>query len=155
MSKAAPAVAVEVLTAADAESRQRRAAGALAALGCRTGDRVAFCLGSSADLICAVLGAARTGVIPVLLNATLTDAERDLLLVDAQPTVQVLTPAALADLMDGPATDLSPYPLTRPMHYTSGTTGRPNGVTTGIWDVATARAVFEGTAGRGLAFRPR
>ncbi len=39
-----------------------------------------------------------------------------------------------------------PYPLTRPMHYTSGTTGRPKGVTTGIWDEATARAVFEDEA---------
>ena len=32
------------------------------------------------------------------------------------------------------------------MHYTSGTTGRPKGVTTGLWDEATARAVFEDEA---------
>ncbi len=32
------------------------------------------------------------------------------------------------------------------MHYTSGTTGRPKGVTTGIWDEATARAVYEDEA---------
>ena len=68
---------VEVFGAADAEDRQRRAAGALLARGCRSGDRVVFSLGSSADLICAVLGAARVGVIPVLLNATLTGSERD------------------------------------------------------------------------------
>ena len=30
--------------------------------------------------------------------------------------------------------------------YTSGTTGRPKGVTTGLWDEATARAVFEDEA---------
>jgi acyl-CoA synthetase (AMP-forming)/AMP-acid ligase II len=69
---------VELLLAADAEDRQRRAAGALLAQGCRRGDRVVFSLGSSADLICAVLGAARVGIIPVLLNATLTATERDL-----------------------------------------------------------------------------
>jgi acyl-CoA synthetase (AMP-forming)/AMP-acid ligase II len=63
---------VEVLYASDAEVRQRRAAAALLARGCQEGDRVAFALGSSADLICAVLGAARVGLIPVLLNATLT-----------------------------------------------------------------------------------
>ena len=40
----------------------------------------------------------------------------------------------------------APHPLTRPMHYTSGTTGRPKGVTTGIWDEATARTVFEDEA---------
>ena len=32
------------------------------------------------------------------------------------------------------------------MHYTSGTTGRPKGVTTGVWDEATAKAVFEDEA---------
>jgi long-chain acyl-CoA synthetase len=137
---------VEVLHAPDAEQRQRHAAGALVARGCRAGDRVVFSLGSSADLICAVLGASRIGVIPVLLNATLTVEERDRLVADAEPLVQVLSEGALAGLMDGPAVELSPYPLTRPMHYTSGTTGRPKGVTTGVWDEATARAVFEDEA---------
>ncbi len=33
------------------------------------------------------------------------------------------------------------------MHYTSGTTGRPKGVTTGLWDERTARQVFEDEAG--------
>ena len=137
---------VELLEAADAEDRQRRAAGALAARGCQWGDRVAFALGSSADLICAVLGAARSGLIPVLLNATLTPAERDLLADDAQPAVRIFGPADLAALSGGPPVDLAPYPLTRPMHYTSGTTGRPKGVTTGIWDEVTARRVFEDEA---------
>jgi acyl-CoA synthetase (AMP-forming)/AMP-acid ligase II len=144
MSRTLPTV--EVLGSADAEDRQRRAAGALLAGGCRPGDRVAFCLGSSADLICAVLGAARVGLIPVLLNATLTDPERDLLLADARPTMAVLTEPALAALTEGSPVDLAPHPLTRPMHYTSGTTGRPKGVTTGLWDEATARAVFEDEA---------
>jgi acyl-CoA synthetase (AMP-forming)/AMP-acid ligase II len=144
MVRGAPTV--EVLEAADAEARQRRAAGALLARGCRPGDRVAFCLGSSADLICAVLGAARVGVIPVLLNATLTAVERDALLADAQPTLSVLAEPELLALAEGRPTDLSPYPLTRPMHYTSGTTGTPKGVTTGLWDEATARAVFEDEA---------
>jgi long-chain acyl-CoA synthetase len=140
------APAVELLHAPDAEDRQRRAAGALLARGCATGDRVAFALGSSADLICAVLGAARTGLIPVLLNATLTQAERDALAEDAQPAVRVFTETDLARLTEGPTTELAPHPLTRPMHYTSGTTGRPKGVTTGIWDEATARTVFEDEA---------
>ena len=135
-----------ILTSVEAEDRQRRAAGALEAAGCRTGDRVAFCLPSSADLLCAVLGAARTGVVPVLLNATLLSDERDLLLADAEPILSVLDPAALAALGDGSPVELAPYPLTRPMHYTSGTTGRPKGVTTGVWDGATAQAVFDDEA---------
>src|SRR6202042_2492144 len=98
VSRDAPAV--ELLHAADAEERQRRAAGALLARGCEPGDRVAFALGSSADLICAVLGAARIGLIPVLLNATLTPAERDVLSADARPTVAVFTATDLARLLD-------------------------------------------------------
>ena len=140
---------VELLTHADAEARQRRAAGALLARHYAEGDRVAFALGSSADLVCAVLGAARVGLIPVLLNATLTAAERDLLADDAEPVARIFTPADLAALTAGegaPPADLAPFPLTRPMHYTSGTTGRPKGVTTGIWDEATARAVYEDEA---------
>ena len=116
------------------------------ARGCRSGDRVVFCLGSSADLICAVLGAARIGLVPVLLNATLTESERNALTADAQPIVQIFTAGQLSALMEGPPAELSRYPLTRPMHYTSGTTGRPKGVTTGIWDEDTARAVFEDEA---------
>ena len=137
---------VELLHAADAEDRQRRAAGALLARGCRRGDRVAFALGSSADLICAVLGAARVGLIPVLLNATLTAEERDLLADDAQPVLRIFDRGELSRLSDGAPAELAPHPLTRPMHYTSGTTGRPKGVTTGIWDEATARRVFEDEA---------
>ena len=145
MSGDAPSV--ELLHAADAEDRQRRAAGALLARGCTRGDRVAFALGSSADLICAVMGAARIGLIPVMLNATLTPAERDDLAADARPTVRVFTQPELHDLIGtGPPIDMAPYPLTRPMHYTSGTTGKPKGVTTGLWDEATARQVVEDEA---------
>jgi long-chain acyl-CoA synthetase len=140
---------VELLGHADAEDRQRRAAAALLARGCREGDRVAFALGSSADLVCAVLGASRVGIIPVLLNATLTAAERDALADDAEPVARVFAAAELASLTGGdgaPPAELAPYPLTRSMHYTSGTTGRPKGVTTGLWDEGTARAVYEDEA---------
>jgi len=60
--------------------------------------------------------------------------------------VRVYDEAALAALAEGTPAELAPHPLTRPMHYTSGTTGRPKGVTTGLWDEATARAVFEDEA---------
>jgi long-chain acyl-CoA synthetase len=133
---------IEVLDAVEAEACQRRAAGALAAAGLGAGDRVAFSLPSSAGLLCAVLGALRTGVVPVLLNATLVEAEREVLLADARPSLTVTDAGALAALDRGTPMELSPYPLARPMHYTSGTTGRAKGVWTGIWDDATAEAAF-------------
>ena len=133
---------VEVLTAADAEVRQRRAAGALLAAGLGSGDRVAFCLPSSAALLCAVLGALRVGIVPVLLNATLLGAERDALVEDAEPGLVVTDADALARLDSGHEAPLAPVPLARPMHYTSGTTGRAKGVWSGVWDRSTAGAAL-------------
>ena len=133
---------VEILTAADAEEAQRRAAGALLAAGLSAGDRVAFCLPSSAGLLCAVLGALRVGIVPVLLNATLLDAERDLLVEDAEPGLVVTDADGLARLDRGPAAALARHPLARPMHYTSGTTGRAKGVWSGLWDPVTAAAAL-------------
>ena len=119
---------VEVLTAVEAEGAQSRAAGSLQAAGCRPGDRVAFCLGSSAALLCAVLGALRVGIVPVLLNATLTGPERDVLVDDADPRIAITDEDALARLDWGTPAVLADHPRGRPMHYTSGTTGRAKGV---------------------------
>ena len=139
-------VGVEVLSAADAEPAQARAAGALTAAGLVPGDRVAFCLPSSAALLCAVLGALRVGVVPVLLNATLSGSERDELIADADPQVVVTDAEGLARLDAGTPVELAPYPLARPMHYTSGTTGRAKGVWSGLWDADTARDAFSDEA---------
>ncbi len=136
------AVTVDVLTADVAEEAQRRAAGALVAACLVPGDRVAFSLPSSAALLCAVLGALRVGVVPVLLNPSLLEAERDALIADAQPELVITDAGLLAGLGAGPEVDLCPYPLARPMHYTSGTTGRSKGVWSGLWDAPTAEAAF-------------
>jgi long-chain acyl-CoA synthetase len=139
-------VTIEVLTPTDAEAAQARAAGSLASAGLGPGDRVAFCLPSSAALLCAVLGALRTGVIPVLLNATLLDDERQQLIDDAAPGLVVADTADLAAFDSGPPVELGPYPRGRPMHYTSGTTGHAKGVWSGVWDPATAAAAFDDEA---------
>lgn len=139
-------VGLERISAADAEERQRRFAGGLLRRGLGPGDRVGFCLGSSVALLCCVLGALRRGIVPVLLNATLLDSERDVLLDDAQPALSVLGPDALAALEDGAPAELAPVPLARPMHYTSGTSGRPKGVWSGVLDEDLAVALFEDEA---------
>ena len=136
-------VRLELLEADQAEDAQRRAAGALVAAGLEPGDRVAFSLGSSAALLCCVLGALRRGIVPVLLNATLVPEERDALLADAEPRLTVLEEAALDRLLQGAPVELAPHPLARPMHYTSGTTGRPKGVWSGVLDEDDGRALFD------------
>ncbi len=135
-----------MVTAAQAEDLERRAAGALFELGCRPGDRVTISLPSSANLLCTVVGALRTGVVPVLLNATLLPAERRVLEDDARPRLRITDPAQVDELLAGPPRDLSPRPLSRPMHYTSGTTGRPKGVWAGLWDEDVAAAAFDDEA---------
>ena len=135
--------AVEVLTFEEAEPKMAAAAGWFLKRGIEPGERVAFSLNSSADYLCAVLGAARVGIIPVSLNTTLLARERDALITDANPAISILDDAMLANVVAG---QMAPFPLTRPMHFTSGTTGRPKGVTTGIWDEDTARAAFNDEA---------
>jgi acyl-CoA synthetase (AMP-forming)/AMP-acid ligase II len=122
---------VPVLTAADSERDQRRAAAALAAAGLRSGDRRLVSAAASPALLAVVLGALRTGVVPVVLDPGLPAGERAALAVDADPALDVggdpgrlLTGEAEAELAD--------VPLARPMHYTSGTTGRRKGVWSGV-----------------------
>ena len=132
---------VERLDAADAEGRMRRVAGALAEAGVTDGDRVAFVLGNSADLLCAVVGTMRAGAVAVPLNPSLLPHERQVLLDDAEPVLVVDDEAALRRLTSGPEADLAPVPRSRPMHYTSGTTGRPKGVWSGLLDDQAALAL--------------
>src|ERR1700722_18670011 len=131
---------IEVVEPATAEDAQRRAAGAVVTKGLRAGDRVAFCLPSSADLLYGVLGALRVGIVPVLLNATLLPDERRLLIDDADASLVIDDIAGLGALGEGRPVDLAPFPLARPMHYTSGTTGRPKGVWSAVLDEDSARA---------------
>src|SRR5207245_11043280 len=69
-------------------------------------------------------------------------AERAALLADCRPRLVVDSAGALAQLLAGPARPLAPVPLARPMHYTSGTTGRRKGVWSGILDESAATALL-------------
>jgi long-chain acyl-CoA synthetase len=137
---------IETLEAGPAEEAQRRVAGALDQRGIGPGSRVVFCVPNSASLLVCVLGAARRGVVPVLLNTTLVPAEREALVSDAEPALVVTDPTGLAPLLSGPPGELARYPLVRPMHYTSGTTGRPKGVWSGVLDDHEAGALFDDEA---------
>ena len=131
---------IELLRAADAEDRQRRIAGGLLAVGLRPGDRVVLRTPSTGDMLAAILGALRVGIVPVLLHAGLLEHERALLLEDAAPDL-VIDEVGLSSLLAAEPTELAPWPLARPMHYTSGTTGHPKGVWSGVLEEAEAAAL--------------
>jgi len=134
-------VGVEVLTASDAEDRQRSLAGGLVAAGLGPGDRVALVGTPGAAMLCAVLAATRRGIIPVLTHGALLPAERAELLADAQ-CAAVLDNAGVDLLAGSPPAELAPVPLARPMHYTSGTTGVPKGVSSGVLSEAEGAALI-------------
>jgi len=128
-----------VVRAADSLRDQRRAAAALAATGLRAGDRVVVSAAASPALLAVVLGALRTGIVPVVLDPGLPAGERADLVEDADPALDL--GGQPAQLLEGDAeAELADVPLARPMHYTSGTTGRRKGVWSGVLAEDDARA---------------
>ena len=118
---------------------QRRLASWLRAHDVATGDRIGVLSANRAELLVVTSGALRAGVVPVPISPLLTGPERAHLLRDSAATVvfgdrrvAVRGGEPLAELGQllsecSPA-DIAEVSLTRPMHYTSGTTGRPKGV---------------------------
>jgi long-chain acyl-CoA synthetase len=136
---------VAVVGATGSERDQRRAAAALRGAGLRPGDRLLVSAASSPALLAVVLGALRTGIVPVVLDPALPAAERAALADDADPALDAGSdPARLlagTDEADAAGIDLADVPLARPMHYTSGTTGRRKGVWSGVLAEDDARAL--------------
>jgi long-chain acyl-CoA synthetase len=122
----------EILSAADSAAAQARVAGALAARGLVAGDRLALALPGSASYVSVVLGAVRSGVVPVPLDPRLTAYEREAILRDVGPSLLIDDQDALTELLLGRPAEVDTWPRCRPMHFTSGTTGHPKGVWSGM-----------------------
>lgn len=153
MSRPAP----YVLTAEEASSRSVAAATRLVRSGLGPGDRVALsapephldpqsAAAAQAALACIAFGALRAGIVPVMLNPLLSTDECAGYLADIAASAHIWQSDALLALADperpGPAPHLSDVPMGRPMHFTSGTTGRSKGVWAGVFDDATAQAYW-------------
>jgi acyl-CoA synthetase (AMP-forming)/AMP-acid ligase II len=139
------------ITAADSERDQRTAAASLRANGLREGDRVVLALATSPRLLATILGGLRSGIVPVLLHPGLLPAERRRLVDDAEPALVIDDEPGLEKLFDAAApaataVELADVPRARAMHYTSGTSGRPKGVWSGVLSDDDARALFDDEA---------
>lgn len=94
------------------------------------GDRVALLVPGSLAYLDAVISLLVRGVVPIPLDPRLTDHERARILADLDPALVVTGDDGLGSLASGWAP--GDVPLARPMHVTSGTTGTPKGVWSGV-----------------------
>ncbi|MFL6155935.1 MAG: class I adenylate-forming enzyme family protein [Marmoricola sp.] len=106
----------------------------------QVGDRVALLVPGSAAYVDAVLSLLVAGVVPVPLDPRLTEAERAGILADLDPAMVLTDPDDLAAVTTG--WSVGDVPRARPMHVTSGTTGAPKGVYSGVLDPAGAAALL-------------
>lgn len=108
----------------------------------RPGDRIALLVPGSAAYVDLVMGLLAAGMFPVPLDPRLTASERAGILEDVAPRLIVDTPELAASMLENtPERFRRGLPLARPMHVTSGTTGRPKGVYSGLLPEDAARAL--------------
>lgn len=108
------------------------------------GDRVALLVAPSSTYVEAVLALLAGGIVPIPLDPRLTEHERQRILAGLDPALVVTDEERLDALLaehrpDGPVTGW--LPRARPMHCTSGTTGTPKGVWSGLLPPASAAAL--------------
>ena len=103
----------------------------------RRGDRVALLVPGSQAYLDAVHSLLTRGIYPIPLDPRLTPYERDRILDPLAPHVVVEDDDALAAV----TTSDRGLPRARPMHCTSGTTGTPKGVDSGLLSQADAAAL--------------
>jgi len=111
----------------------------------RPGDRVALLVPATAAYVETALALLTRGVVPIPLDPRLTEHERERILDGLDPARTITDTDALAELLashrpDAPITQW--LPRARPMHCTSGTTGTPKGVWSGLLDDADAEALL-------------
>lgn len=146
------------------DARQRRVAGYLQAAGLRSGDRVAVLSANRTEMLETTMGALRAGIVPVPISPLLTPAEIAYVVEDSgceilisdrmigeEPGLRrVVTfgDAYERCLHEAEPASLADVTLTRPMHYTSGTTGRSKGVWIPPQSESDAIALSEDFAGQ-------
>jgi long-chain acyl-CoA synthetase len=129
---------------AELDHRQRALVGLLRREGLATGDRIAILAANRIEFLEVVTGALRGGIVPVPVNSLLTATEVAYQLEDSgarwlfadrpvEPQPGIDRVVTFGDAYERCLHDAAPAPiedvvLGRPMHYTSGTTGKPKGV---------------------------
>ncbi|KRE96127.1 AMP-dependent synthetase [Nocardioides sp. Soil774] len=105
------------------------------------GSRVALLVPGSESYVDLVLALLAEGVFPVPLDPALTHAERDRILAPIAPDLVLTAPEQVDVLLARLPGAGGRLPRGRPIHCTSGTTGTPKGVWSGLLDQTDAAAL--------------
>jgi len=118
------------LTYGELDELCARATGALAAMGVKTGDRVAATLPNEVEVVAAFHATMRLGAIWLGINTVLAPPEKKYILEDAAATIYLDDAVALRDAIElsepRDAVRVDPF-APAGIAYTSGTTGYPKG----------------------------
>ena len=136
-----------------------RGVGLLRRAGLREGDRLVVLLPNQPHAFGVLAAACLEGIVPVPLPGDLGPGELAEIVLDADPAAIVASPQRAGrarelgvevHVVDGqrfaaqaPHEPAAAWPRTRPMAYTSGTTGRRKGVYAGVHDPAWGRRTTE------------
>jgi len=108
----------------------------------REGSRVALLVPGSAAYVDLVMSLLAAGMFPIPLDPRLTSYERERILAPLRPDLVVETEGLLASMVEHtPERYRRGVPRGRPIHCTSGTTGTPKGVFSGLLDPEQAAAL--------------
>ena len=136
-------MADNVATSAWLMSAAQHAAENLTSRGINPGDRVCLSAPNSAALLAVALGCLQAGIIPAMVSSSATERELREMSGDIDASA-VLTDADVHELIAGSAENIEPrLPTCRPMHFTSGTSGRAKAVWSGWLNPDQARAWIE------------
>jgi acyl-CoA synthetase (AMP-forming)/AMP-acid ligase II len=150
----------QLLTTDVADQLGRRFVERLRSAGLKPGTRVVFQAANSAEQLAGVYGALRAGFAPVVLSHSLTTREHTEMVADVSPCVSANDLPATGNPTTPTAhlnePDLDDWFHCRPMHFTSGTSGRPKAVWSGWLTERQARALMaEETAAWGITAADR
>lgn len=121
-------------------STAQRAVHALHERGIQSGDVVCIIAPNSPELLAVVYGCLHAGIAPAVLSSSATQRELTEMSSDIQSRV-VLRESDIHELVQGSAlAELSETLQCRPIHFTSGTSGRPKAVWSGWLPVEYAQA---------------
>jgi long-chain acyl-CoA synthetase len=99
----------------------------------REGSRVALLVAGSLEYLDVVMSLLAAGMFPIPLDPRLSKHEREPILRSLQPSLVVETPEQVFEMVSHtPAEFRWGVPRGRPIHVTSGTTGTPKGVYSGV-----------------------